>query len=424
MAGAKPTGHVRTLARQGGDVFYAKLKIPRRDGTTYEPQRRLGRVWTKRTRPPDGYLTRRMADARLEAILAGDDPLVSVDTPSNVVSFRTACDEHLRYLEFDRQRKRSYVKDCRSIVHCYLLPALGESTPLSDITTAEVDQLRDRLLSAPRTRRAGVETAEPLARKTVQKVLVLLSGILSRAKRKGWISANPCEDAEKVSVKRSDEFNVLSVEQVHAVARAAGDELMAALLTVAAFTGLRQGELLALRWRHVDFANRILHVRRNLAAGTSEEDTPKSHRVRSVPLSDQAVVALDGLSRREYFTADDDLVFGSIVGGHFNDDVVRDAFYAALEAAELGHLRGKGDPIVFHDLRHTFGTQCAAKGIDLRRIQAWMGHADIQTTMRYLHYVPKHDDAERLTAAFATTTSDRRFTRADGFRRRADEMLR
>src|SRR3954449_5732375 len=81
---------------------------------------------------------------------------------------------------------------------------------------------------------------------------------------------------------------------------------------------------------------------------------------------------------------------------------VRDAFYAALGAAGLGHLRTKRDPIVFHDLRHTFGTTCAARGIDLRRIQAWMGHADIQTTMRYLHYVPQHDDAARLTAAFTS----------------------
>ena len=67
--------------------------------------------------------------------------------------------------------------------------------------------------------------------------------------------------------------------------------------------------------------------------------------------------------------------------------------YEALDAAGLGDLRAKDDPIVFHDLRHTFGTQCAAKGIDLPRIQRWMGHADIQTTMRYLHYVPAHDDA-------------------------------
>lgn len=95
-------------------------------------------------------------------------------------------------------------------------------------------------------------------------------------------------------------------------------------------------------------------------------------------------------------------MFGTVTGEHLNDDNVRDAFYAALEAAELGYLREKDDPIVFHDLRHTFGTQRAAKGIDLRRIQAWMGHADIQTTQRYLHYVPQHDDAARLTAAFAS----------------------
>jgi integrase len=125
-----------------------------------------------------------------------------------------------------------------------------------------------------------------------------------------------------------------------------------------------------------------------------------------VPLSDQAVVALDGRSRREYFTGPDDLVFGTVTGGHLNDDVVRDAFHDALEAAGLGRLRAKAEPIVFHDLRHTFGTQCAAKGIDLRRIQAWMGHANIATTMRYLHYVPRHDDAARLTEAFATAGSD------------------
>ena len=99
-------------------------------------------------------------------------------------------------------------------------------------------------------------------------------------------------------------------------------------------------------------------------------------------------------------------MFANVVGEHLSDDVVRDAFYDALVAADLGHLRAKDEPIVFHDLRHTFGTQCAAKGIDLRRIQAWMGHANIQTTMRYLHYVPQHDDAARLTAAFATAIAD------------------
>jgi hypothetical protein len=87
--------------------------------------------------------------------------------------------------------------------------------------------------------------------------------------------------------------------------------------------------------------------------------------------------------------------------GGWREVIQPGALDAALGAAGLGHLRTKHDPMVWHDLRHTFGTTCAAKGIDLRRIQAWMGHADIQTTMRYLHYVPQHDDAARLTAAFS-----------------------
>jgi integrase len=379
MATMKPTGHVEIRNRGGGQVFYAKLKLP--DGT--QPRRRLGRVWAKRTQPPAGYLTRRQAEARVEAILVGDDPLVNV-APSHV-TFEDACDERLRYLEHDRQRKRSTLSDYRNVIRNDLLPRFGESTPVEDITTHDVEALKDALL-------------ERVSHRTAQKVLVILHGVMARAKRKGWITVNPCEDVEKVTVKRSDDFNVLSVEQVHAAARETSSGLLRAMFLTAAFTGLRMGELLALRWRHVDFGNRILHVQRNCVDGI--EDTPKSHRRRSVPLSDQAVVALDALSRREHFTAPDDLVFGNEVGEHGSDDEARDEFYEALAAAGLGHLRATEEPIVFHDLRHTFGTQCAAKGIDLRKIQAWMGHADIQTTMRYLHYVPAHDDAARLTAAF------------------------
>ena len=234
--------------------------------------------------------------------------------------------------------------------------------------------------------------------------MVLLHGILKRAKRRKWIASNPAEDVERVTVKRSGDFNVLSPVEVEAVARAAESEQDAAIFTVAAFTGLRLGELRALRWGDVDFAARTIIVRASFTHGAAGR--PKSGKVRSVPLIDQAAEALDGLSRRELFTGADDLVFCSAVGGHPDDGVLRDRFYAALSAAGLGHLRDKPEPIVFHDLRHTFGTLAAATW-PLHDVQGYMGHADIQTTMLYVHHVPKAEAAEQLTRAVAVEMGSR-----------------
>ncbi|HEX2125318.1 MAG TPA: site-specific integrase [Thermoleophilaceae bacterium] len=133
-------------------------------------------------------------------------------------------------------------------------------------------------------------------------------------------------------------FNVLSVHEVEAVARAANREASAALYRAAAYTGLRLGELRALRWRDVDFVNATLHVRRDLPVGATKEKVPKGKRVRSLPLFDQAARELDGLSRRNYLTRPDDLVFPGDSGGHLDYETTKDAVYDALAAAGLGYL--------------------------------------------------------------------------------------
>jgi hypothetical protein len=78
--------------------------------------------------PPAGFITRAQAEARLAAILAGDDALVVVDAPAAVVTFKAACDEWLRYVEHDKRRAKSTVRDYRNGVGCYLLGALGADT--------------------------------------------------------------------------------------------------------------------------------------------------------------------------------------------------------------------------------------------------------------------------------------------------------
>ncbi len=108
---------------------------------------------------------------------------------------------------------------------------------------------------------------------------------------------------------------------------------------------------------------------------------------------DPAARALDSLSRRERFTEPGDLVFVNEVGAHLDDAALRGRFYAALDRAGLERLR-------LHDLRHSFGT-LAVQAFPISDVQAMMGHADIQTTMRYVHHVPRVDAAERLSQVVA-----------------------
>ncbi len=382
------SGHVKRVRRDRGDVYYLKYRLA--DGR--QVQRKLGPVWAGRGRPPAGYYTDRTADDALQAILADArrGTIAEINRPTGR-TFGDACAEWLRYGEHDKQLSPSTLRDYRNVVNGYLLPALGAETSLERITTEVIDAYRERLLADGR-----------LSRRSVQKVLVLLHGVLKRAKRRKWIAANPAEDVERVRVRRSGDFNVLTPVEVEAIARAARDPRHAAVFTVAAYTGLRLGELRALRWADIEFADGRILVRRNLPANGVER-TPKSGKVRSVPLVDQAARALDELSQREHFTGPDDRVFCSPTGGPVDDSELRDAFYAALVAAGLGHLREKPDPIVFHDLRHTFGT-LAVRVWPLPEVRGYMGHADIQTTMIYVHHVPRHEAAAELGDAIRNAT--------------------
>jgi integrase len=385
---ARVTGHLSLRKRKRGNVWYLRYRLA--DGR--HVQKLLGPAWTERSRPPTGYYTKRTAEEALQQALAdARRGTLPGSEPTSGKTFDDACSDWLRYVEHDKQRSPSTLSDYRNVVRSSLLPEFGADTPLEKITTKRIESYRERLLDE------GL-----LSRRTIQKTLVLLFGILKRAKRRGWIPSNPAEDVERVTVKRSGDFNVLSPEEVSAVARAAESEQDAAIYAVAAYTGLRLGELRALRWRDLDFAKQTVLVRGSFTHG--RPGPPKSGKVRSVPLIDQAARPLDALSRRPMFTGPDDLVFCTELGDHVNDDRLRERFYAALEAAGLGDKRLGGDPMVFHDLRHTFGT-LAVEAWPLHDVQAYMGHADIQTTMIYIHFQPKTAAADKLSQLVADATA-------------------
>jgi integrase len=169
-------------------------------------QKVLGPAWTERGRPPAGHYTRKTAEAELRRLLTDAErgTLAAAAQPSGK-TFADACAEWLRYSEHEKQLAPSTLRDYRNAVQHYFIPEFGSETPVEEITTERVDAYRERLIEE-----GG------LSRRTIQKVLVLLHGVLKRAKRREWIASNPAEDAERVSVRRSGDFNVLEPIEVAA----------------------------------------------------------------------------------------------------------------------------------------------------------------------------------------------------------------
>jgi integrase len=396
----KVSGHLQLRGSKGKRQWHAYLRVdgqrrhrvlgPAHAKDSGRRTERGAPIWraASGSKPTPEHLTPKEAQDALDALLAElrAEPAPLAEPDPAVKTLRDAWEEWLRHVEFDRSRKSSTVRDYRSQTRRYLLDELGPDLPLHELTTERIEEWQQDLLERGQ-----------LGRRTVQKAQVLLHAILKRAKKRRWVERNAAEDADRLSIKASGDFNVLSVEESEALVRAAADETDAAIFRTAIGCGLRMGELRALRWRDVDFTRRLIHVR--WAYAREILDRPKSSCVRSVPMADQVAAALDRLSRRPRFVGGDDFVFCTELGEARSDYFIRGGFYEALERAGLGHLRTKDNPIRFHDLRHTFGT-LAVQAAPITDVQAWMGHAQVQTTMIYVHYVPQHDAAEKLTRLF------------------------
>src|SRR5207247_11428701 len=133
------------------------------------------------------------------------------------VSFAEAAAEWLRYVEHDRKRRPSTVRDYRIVVDKVFVPVLGEA-PLEAITSAHVDAFRARLVAEGR-----------LSARTINKYLALIHGILKRAQRVYGLSANAAAGVERQPMRRSGDFDVLAAEEIEALSRAAASPQDAAL---------------------------------------------------------------------------------------------------------------------------------------------------------------------------------------------------
>jgi integrase len=239
-----------------------------------------------------------------------------------------------------------------------------------------------------------------LAPKTVRNHLNTMHSVFEIALREDWCSRNPVKLADRPVIKTTETrikfLDQPELEQLIA-SPYPGDAfggIEPTLYLTAAMTGLRQGELLGLRWRDIDLEARKVRVVAPYVRGEFN-DGKSEHAGRSVPLAQRVADALAALRQQSRYATEGELVFCHPESGNPLDrSKLTRRFKRAVGRADVRW-------ITFHELRHTFGTRMAAAGVPLRTIQHWMGHADSKTTQVYAHYQPSSGEADVVDGAFA-----------------------
>lgn len=429
---------VVTVARNGTLVYEAGWRHRAADGVLRTMKRRLGPAWLERDehgefrrrrgRPKPGFLDEPaaiVAKDRLVRVVERElaDRAESANRKANApATFRDVAARYLVWLEEVRDAKPSTLREHRYLLvepgtphrrgkstHTGTIMARLGDRPAIDITTREINDLL----------RAVAKTG--VSPRTVNKHRQLISAIFGYACQEATygLPKNPAQASDRrtepeparLDFYSSEEVEALArsleeglhrdpnapaVSDTEAVARRAEDRQDGELVRVAAYAGLRRGELVALRWRDVDFVRRKIVVRRAVSANVDTAST-KSRRAREVPLPDQAAGALDRLSQRGDFTSPDDYVFVNRLGRRLDGSAVRRRVERARDAGRLRAMR-------FHDLRHTYGSLLVAGGVDLASVKAAMGHSRLATTERYLHARSASELADRFTEAFRSAS--------------------
>lgn len=368
--------------KRGRETWYARVRVGGRQlkkaiGPKREPGGRDG-------------LTRRQAEARLRRLIEELERAPAVAERLTVEEIGTRYIQHLTALG----RRRSTLQDYKSYLRVHLVPFFGE-LPLEKIGRSDVEDF------------IAEKLGDRKAPKSVRNYLGLLHSLFAYAEKQEWTRGNPCKLVEQPGDDERDlDIRFLDDEELEALLRSVPDgglgPIDRVLYLTAAMTGLRQGELLGLRWRDIDWAASRVRVRRNFVRG--EFGRPKSKRSsRSVPLADRVAGELDRHFKSSGYQADDHVVFGNpVTGKPLARRAVLKRFKQNLSRARVREIR-------FHDLRHTFGTRTAAAGVPLRTLQEWMGHRDFKTTLIYADYQPSDQEAQLVERAFgisSATTSD------------------
>jgi integrase len=363
--------------RAGRETWYGKWHSNGR-----RVKRRIG---LKRTEGSRDGLTRAQAEAELRRLISEVQVVATVGHSLTVAQAGERYQRHLKRAG----RKRSTIAAVESALRVQLVPFFGDK----ELDTIRHEDVVDLV---------AVLEGKGLSPKSIHNYVGTLSALFNFAKgpQRRWAAVNPCDGVELPGVPEHDEIRFLDESEWEAVLRhvqpGAYKALDRAFYLAAIMAGLRHGELIALRWRDVDWTAGRIRVRQNWVLG--EFDTPKSRTAaRSVPMADRLAGELDRLYKAMGEPSDDALVFGDPSTGQPLDKAANLRRYRkVLKAAALDATHN------LHGLRHTFGTRMAAAGVPMRTLQAWMGHRDISTTQRYADYAPSQHESDLMETAWAS----------------------
>jgi len=295
------------------------------------------------------------------------------------VGFEAAAAE---YVAWAQEAKRSAR---RSAVILRRLSKSFKGKCLCDITVAMVERFK-----AERSKEQVWYGGKTVSPREVNYSLAVLKALFNWAIRRGMATKNPVTQVAFFKVRNARD-RYLSKEELQRLLEATqgvGGHLQP-VITVAAYTGMRLGEILALRWADIDYPHKVIRIRNS-----------KNGEARVAYLTEPVREALRSCIGMEQVTKPtEDYVFRNRLGQPYRD--IREAFGRALERAGITNFK-------FHDLRHTFASHVAnLPGADLMVLQKLLGHKTPSMTQRYAHLFPNRarDAAEQLARNFGTHTA-------------------
>lgn len=373
---------------RGESRYLIKYRTRNEDGTPKVVLRR-------RSRSGEPFLTRKAAAEELGDILS------EVRAGTHVVASAKTVGEWLDEWLEGLQVAPSTISSYRKNVRLHLKPAIGQ-IQLKDLTGSRISALyRSMETSGRKDHKEG----QGLSARTVRYCHTILKASLNDAVHQGLLATNPATKAKPPSARsaKAPEIHPWSATQLGAFLTWAEKNRpdLAPAWRVLAFTGVRRGELLALRWTDLDLEASTLAVRRSVgvvkAKGEPEqiiEGTTKSSRPRVIDLDPGTVEALRkwrleraGLSLQ--LAKDTALIFGTEDGVHQHPERYSRRFVEKQTQCRKSLGQAAPPAIHLHDLRHTHATLLLKAGEPVKVVSERLGHAGVTITLEiYAHVMP------------------------------------